>query len=415
MGISVNNKRILGINGLGRIGKLSLWHAVSRRYFDAVTINMGRQAGNCMEDIVHFIRSDSTYGNLERFLLGVNGSPDIQILDSEAGLMRVHGLPVKVLREVRNPRDIPWREAGVGIVIDATGVFTDPTMAADSGKGSLRGHLEAGAQKVIQSSPFKIKDKSRGMPADSVMLIFGINHREYDPGQHHIVSSASCTTTGLAHMIKPLLETAETSRILTASMSTIHAATNTQSVIDSVPGAEAADLRKTRSVLNNIILSTTGAAKALEQVLPEIKRVGFMADSVRIPTSTVSLINLNLTLSSPLTDKGDPVINRDFINGIYLQAAAGPQKGLLIFSEAQNVSSDLMGRRAAVVIEGHDNHTRTGFIDLPPELLRVQGIETDRTVQIPVTHAKLFGWYDNEYGSYVNCMGELAAYMDKIL
>jgi len=298
-------------------------------------------------------------------------------------------------------------------VVDTTGQFADPAQTADYKGGALRGHLEGGAEKVINSAPFKIKDKALKMPGDSTCLIYGINHKEFDPSRHNIISAASCTTTGLAHMIKPLLETEETSRILTASMSTIHAATNTQNVLDAAPKAAATDLRKNRSVMNNIILSTTGSAKALEEVLPEIKRVGFMADSVRVPTSTVSLIILNITFHTLLDKTGQPVISQSFLNNIYKKAAAGSQKGLLIYSERQNVSADLIGVRAAVIVEGHENHTRTGFVTLPPETLRYAGVKSDKAVEIPVTHAKLFGWYDNEYGSYVNCMGELAIYIDK--
>jgi glyceraldehyde 3-phosphate dehydrogenase len=196
-------------------------------------------------------------------------------------------------------------------------------------------------------------------------------------------------------------------------MSTIHAATNTQNVLDAPPKAGATDLRKNRSVMNNIILSTTGSAKTLEEVLPEIKQIGFMADSVRVPTSTVSLIILNITFHTPLDKARQPVITQSLLNNIYKKAAEGSQKGLLVYSERQNVSADLIGVRAAVVIEGHENHTRTGFVALPPETLRAAGVKSDKEVRIPVTHAKLFGWYDNEFGSYVNCMGELAIYMDK--
>ena len=103
----------------------------------------------------------------------------------------------------------------------------------------------------------------------------------------------------------------------------------------------------------------------------------------------------------------------ELLNNIYRKAAEGSQKGLLVFSDRQNVSADLIGVRAAVVIEGHENHTRTGFVALPPETLMSAGIKADKAVEIPVTHAKLFGWYDNEFGSYVNCMGELAIYIDK--
>ena len=170
-----------------------------------------------------------------------------------------------------------------------------------------------------------------------------VYHLDYNPSIHNIISAASCTTTGLSHMMKPLLEDVEASKILTASMSTVHSATNTQSVLDSVPKAAASDLRKSRSVFNNIILSTTGAAKALESILPDIQKIGFMADSVRIPTSTVSLITLNITFNSGLDENGNPLLNRNYINQIYKNAAAGPQKDMLVFSEAK-CFADMMGR-----------------------------------------------------------------------
>lgn len=411
---SVKGKRLLGINGLGRIGKLTLWNYLYRRHFDGIVINMGREVGKSVDDLVQVIETDSTYGPLGNFLYGYTRKPEIKVLDASVNvLLDIDGMMVKVLREARNPKDIGWRREGVRLVIDTTGQFSDPTQPADLKSGSLRGHLEGGAEKVINSSPFKIKDKSLKMPDDSACLIYGINHTVFDAAKHHIVSAASCTTTGLAHMIKPLLETGETSQILTASMSTIHAATNTQNVLDAPPKAGATDLRKNRSVMNNIILSTTGSAKTLEEVLPEIKQIGFMADSVRVPTSTVSLIILNITFHTPLDKARQPIITQTFLNNIYKKAAEGSQKGLLVYSERQNVSADLIGVRAAVVVEGHENHTRTGFVALPPETLRAAGVKSDKEVRIPVTHAKLFGWYDNEFGSYVNCMGELAIYMDK--
>ncbi len=414
MKTSVKGKRLLGINGLGRIGKLTLWNYLYRRHFDGLVVNMGREVGKSVDDLVQVIETDSTYGNLGNFLYGYSRKPEIRVLEEAQNvLLDLDGMMVKVLREARNPKDINWRREGVRLVIDTTGQFTDPASPADFKSGSLRGHLEGGAEKVINSSPFKIRDKSLKMPDDSACLIYGINHTDFDAAKHHLVSAASCTTTGLAHMIKPLLETGDTSQILTASMSTIHAATNTQNVLDAPPKSGATDLRKNRSVMNNIILSTTGSAKTLEEVLPEIKQIGFMADSVRVPTSTVSLIILNITFHTPLDKARQPVITQSLLNNIYKKAAEGSQKGLLVYSERQNVSADLIGVRAAVVIEGHENHTRTGFVALPPETLRAAGVRSDKEVRIPVTHAKLFGWYDNEFGSYVNCMGELAIYMDK--
>ncbi|MBN1296213.1 glyceraldehyde-3-phosphate dehydrogenase [bacterium] len=410
-----SGKKVLGINGAGRIGKLTLWHHLHRGYFDTIVINLGRAVGSGLDDVVQSIVTDSTYGPIQKFLYGLSGTLDVSIVDADHGLLTMFGKQVKILQEARNPRDIAWRREGVQLVVDTTGVFTDPTVPADDAKGSIRGHLEAGAKVVINSAPFKIKDKSRPEPDDTTMMIYGINHTEYRPGRHRVISAASCTTTGLAHMIKPLLETEETSRILTASMSTIHAATNTQSVLDTVAKTKATDLRKNRSILNNIILSTTGAAKALEKVLPEIKRVGFMADSVRIPTSTVSVVNLNMTFHTPVDAMGEPVINRAFINGIYERAAHGSQKGQLLFSVKQNVSADLIGVRAAVVIEGNDTHTRTGFVEIPPEIMASQGITMTKPISFPVTHAKIFGWYDNEYGSYTCALGDLTEYIDRMI
>lgn len=414
MAAKLKNKNLLGINGLGRIGKLTLWYHLQARHFDGFVINVGREVGKSLKDVVQTMETDSTYGPLSRFLHGCAGATSqIKVIDEADGLLEVDGLPVKVLRTERNPQNISWGKEGVRLVVDCTGHFLDPTIPSDHVKGSIRGHLEAGAEKVVASAPFKIKDPSSKAPDDSEMLVYGINHLSYDPRKHNIISAASCTTTGLAHMMKPLIETQETSRIITASMSTVHAATSTQSILDTVPKSGASDLRKNRSVLNNIILTSTGAARALEKVMPEIQRIGFMADSVRIPTSTVSLITLNVTFHTPLGDSGEPIINHKFINDIYKKAAEGSQKGLLAYSERQNVSSDLIGYVAAIVIEGHETHTRTGFMSLPPEILEKYGIHNPPAIQVPVTHAKIFGWYDNEYGSYVTSLGKLTIHIDK--
>lgn len=414
--MNLKSKKLLGINGIGRIGKLTLWHHLSEKYFDGIIINSGREIGKNIEDIIQYLSTDSTYGSLDRFLYGYSGkSCNIKILDRSECKIEIDGIPIKILKKARNPREISWVNEGVRLVVDCTGKFSDPTIPADHQKGSLRGHLEAGAEKVILSAPFKIGDSSQKKPDDSMMLVYGINHSLYDPMKHHILSTASCTTTGLAHMMKPLLNTEETSKIVTASMTTVHSTTNTQSILDAPPSARATDLRKNRSVINNIIPTSTGAAIALEEVLPETKRIGFMADSIRVPTNTVSLISLNLTFRTELSDNGNPIINNNFINDIYRKAAAGAQQGLLIFSEEQNVSSDLIGCQAAVVIEGRENHTRTGFMSFDSNTLNRYGIEANQDMELPVTHAKIFGWYDNEFGSYVNAMGKLTKYVYKNL
>ncbi len=204
-------------------------------------------------------------------------------------------------------------------------------------------------------------------------------------------------------MVKPLIDTKETSEIITASMTTVHASTNNQSILDAPPKAGSRDLRRNRAVFNNLIPTSTGAAIALEEIIPEIRKVGFMADSIRVPTSTVSLISLNLTFQR-YGENGSPIINQNFINEIYKKAAAGAQKDLLIYSEQQNVSTDLIGCRAAIVIEGLENHTRTGFLTFSADTLRRYGQEASQDMNIPVTHAKIFGWYTT-IRCYVNSKG----------
>jgi glyceraldehyde 3-phosphate dehydrogenase len=404
-------KEPIGINGLGRIGKLSLWHHAARGFFPGIVVNSGRVIGKGLEAVCNVIEKDSTYGTIHRFLHGVNASPCVHIVDRDKNLLEVNGVPVTILQKARNPMDIDWRSHGVRVVVDATGAFNDPTVPENDPKGSLRGHLAAGAEKVLNSAAFKIKDKTLKTPPDAATFIYGINHDIYNPTRHHVISAASCTTTALAHMLKPLFNHFHADKLLTASMSTIHAATNTQSVLDSVPKAGDKDLRKNRSALNSIILTSTNAAKALEEVIPQIRQVGFLADSVRIPLQTESLIILNITIQSEIDLNGDCNVTHDALNDYYREAAGGAQKGLLICSESQNVPSDLSGAKAAVVIEAVETHTRTAFVKLDLGLVKDLGIS--RTVEIPVTHAKIFGWYDNEYGSYTNLLGDLTVHVRK--
>ncbi len=415
MNIILQQKKLLGINGAGRIGKLTLWHHLLSRKFDGIVLNVGREVGKSMEDLVQSLTTDSTYGNLSLFLYGRAGKRcKVEIVDSEKHIVEIDGIPVKLLMTERNPHNINWKEEGVRVVVDCTGKFLDPSLADNDGKGSILGHLAGGAEHVIASAPFKIKATDFDIE-NTPTLIYGINHTCFDPARHKVISAASCTTTGLAHMIKPLLEDPETNHVLTASLSTVHAATNTQSVLDTVPAAGATDLRKNRSVLNNIILSSTGAAKTLEKVIPEISHFGFMADSIRIPTPSVSLIALNITFSSRMNEQGVPYISGDYLRDIYRRTSEGEQKGLLHFSMKQNVPMDLLGMPAAITIEGKEIHTRTGFLKIPAEILESLHINNIQDINIPVTHAKIFGWYDNEFGSYVTCLGKLTEYISNSL
>ena len=394
----------LGINGLGRIGKLSLWHHVARKHFSEVVVNIGREVGGGLDDLAAALERDSTYGNLATYLHGCRGGRVIEELDNAAGTMRIDGMPVKILRTARNPKDIDWQGNGVKLAIDTTGVFTDPTADVEASRGALRGHMQAGAEKVILSAPFKIKSKGMLMPEDAVTVVSGINDETYDSSQHSIISAASCTTTCLSYMVKPLLETLGADRVLSASMVTVHAATGSQQVLDRLPASGATDLRKNRSIQNNIILTTTGAAKALALVIPEMASIGFMAESVRIPTSAGSLIVLVLNLQD---DIDDPV-KRSLINGIYKEYSQ--LNPYLRYTEQQNVSSDILGFPvAAAVIEGTETHTRTANIRVNLNKVKADCLlpGADPILDVPVTQAVVYGWYDNELGSYTNMLGDL--------
>lgn len=318
--------------------------------------------------------------------------------------MVINGVPVTFLRSARDPKDIAWQANGVKLVVDTTGAFTDPTADPDAKWGALRGHLQAGAEKVMLSAPFKIKSKGMDMPADAVTTVMGINDEDYDASRHSLISAASCTTTCLSYMIKPLMESIGAENFLSASMVTIHAATGSQQVLDRLPKSGAVDLRKNRSILNNIILTTTGAAKALSLVIPEMKSIGFIAESVRIPTSTGSLIVLVLNVQDDLENP----LKRERINSIYREYAKNSP--YLEYTEEQNVSSDIIGLpEAAAVIEGTETHTRTASIAVNLEKIKACsiGAGAERTLSVPVTQAVVYGWYDNELGSYTNMLGDL--------
>ncbi len=400
----------LGINGLGRIGKLTLWRHVATKFFDEIVVNVGREVGTSLDDLANYLERDSTYGSLGAYLYGYRGRRVVQEMNEGAGSMTIDGVNVRILRRSRNPKGIGWDGQGVKLVVDSTGQFVDPSLGPDEQKGSLRGHLDAGAEKVIVSSPFKIKDKSKAMPEDAVTTVMGINENDYDPRVHRIVSNASCTTTCLAHMMKPLLDHFGPQRILTASMATIHAATGSQQVLDRLPKSGASDLRKNRSIMNNIILTTTGAANTLALVIPEMKQIGFIAESVRIPNSTGSLIILVVNLQEEPSGES---IRRELINEIYREAASRDPRGYLHYTEDQNVSSDIIGLpRAAAIIEGHETHTRTAEVAI--DLEKACGVSKDRPssgagkdmVRIAITQAVIYGWYDNELGGYVNMLGD---------
>jgi glyceraldehyde 3-phosphate dehydrogenase len=209
-------------------------------------------------------------------------------------------------------------------------------------------------------------------------------------------------------MIKPLLDYYGPKKILTASMSTIHAVTGSQEVLDRPAKTGATDLRKNRSILNNIILTSTGAANTLGLVIPEMKQIGFIAESVRIPTTTGSLIILVVNLQE---DMSEDTIRRETINNIYKETSENDPHGYLHYTEVQNVSEDIIGvPRAAAIIEGHETHIRTAEVALDLQKL-CQGEDllnkdAQPMVRFAITQAVIYGWYDNELGGYVNILGD---------
>jgi len=194
------SKRYLGINGLGRIGKLVLWNQFIERHFDGYIISLGRTAGKSLHDLIDFILTDSTYGSLDRFLYGYSKSDiSIEIINEENYEILIDGNYIKFLTSDRNPKDIKWADNHVDVVVDCTGVFLDPTAPSDAPRGSVRGHIDGGAKKVVVSAPFKIKGKELKLPEDTTMLVYGINHETFETQKHDIISAASCRITALSH------------------------------------------------------------------------------------------------------------------------------------------------------------------------------------------------------------------------
>ena len=373
---------ILGINGIGRIGKLLLWYFIEKDSYDEIVINSGRHIGSSIEDIANHIKKDSSYGNLSNFLFGFKGKQKgkfFRLLSEKNGTMKIGNTSLRFLRKNRNPKDINWKKYGVRLAIDTTGQFLDPNLPIEFSKGSLRGHFVSGVEKLIVSAPFKIK-KGEKMPSDAVTTVMGINNSQYNKKKHNIISNASCTTTCLSHIIKPIMDKIGATNILSANMITVHSATSSQKVIDSVPKTSATDLRKSRSFANNIILTSTGAARALSLVIPEMAKIDFMTKSVRIPTISGSMIILNLCL------KGE--FSAFEINEIYKKKAKNDKNDYLIYTEEQNVSSDIVGMGNAAIIEGSETDAKFSKKE-------------------NITNAVIYAWYDNEMG-YVSMLGRRA-------
>ena len=331
-------KTKIGINGFGRIGRLAL-RAINQRQNDKLEVVAVNDLADTKTN-AHLLKWDSTYG---RYPGEVKAKDDRIIVD---------GKEIKVFSE-RNPGDIKWRDYGVDIVIESTGLFTDATKAA--------AHLEGGAKKVIISAPAKNED---------VTIVLGVNEDQYDPNQHKVISNASCTTNGIAPAVKVLHESFGVSKGL---MTTIHAYTNDQNILDTFHK----DLRRARTAAANIIPTTTGAAKAVTQVIPELKgKIHGMA--FRVPTTTVSVIDFVADLEKEVTVEQ--------VNQAFQAAAEGPLAGILEYCQEELVSVDFKGNPASSILDA-------------PSTMVIGG-----------NMVKILTWYDNEWG-YSCRLADLAVYI----
>jgi glyceraldehyde 3-phosphate dehydrogenase (phosphorylating) len=328
----------IGINGFGRIGRQTL-KAILERHPDTVEVvainDLAPTATNA-----HLFKYDSTYGRFPGEV--THGESDIT----------VDGHTIRAFSE-RDPAALPWKELGVEIVVESTGIFTDATKA--------HAHLDAGARKVIITAPAKNED---------VTIVLGVNEGAYDPERHHIVSNASCTTNGLALPAKVVWDSFGIER---GMMTTVHSYTNDQNVLDVVHK----DLRRARSAGQNIIPTTTGAAKALALVIPELKG-RFDGFSLRVPTATVSVIDFVAITTRPVTAES--------ANAAFAAAADGPMAGLLGVSSEPLVSTDYKGDERSSIVDGLS------------------------TMVVGENLLKVIAWYDNEWG-YSCRVADLASFM----
>ncbi len=328
----------IAINGFGRIGRQTLRAILERHPDELEVVALNDLAPT--DTNAHLFRYDSTYGRYEG------------TVEAGEGQITVDGHAIKAFSE-RDPAALPWGDLGVQIVVESTGVFTDAEKA--------RAHLDAGASKVIISAPAKNED---------LTVVLGVNEARYDSAQHHIVSNASCTTNGLALPAKVVFDTFGIEHGL---MTTVHSYTNDQPVLDVFHK----DLRRARSAGQNIIPTTTGAAKALSLVIPELKG-RFDGFSLRVPTATVSVIDFVAQTTKP--------VSAESANAAFQAAAEGPMKGLLGYTEEPLVSMDFKG------------DDRSSIVDAPSTMSTGDHL------------LKVVAWYDNEWG-YSSRVADLAAFM----
>lgn len=328
----------VAINGFGRIGR-NVFRALLKNYsndLEVVSINDLTDPAT----LAHLLKYDSLYGKFEG------------TVEAKEGAIVVNGKEIKIFAE-RNPENIDWNSTGAEIVLESTGLFTD----ADKAKA----HLGGTVKKVLISAPAKNEDKT---------IVMGVNEGDYDPANHNILSNASCTTNCLAPFAKVL---DKEFGIEAGLMTTVHAYTNDQRILD----APHKDLRRARAAAESMIPTTTGAAKAVALVLPQLKgKLNGMA--VRVPTPTVSMVDIVCTLSKNASVEE--------INGAFKAAAEGEMKGILGFSEEPLVSADYRGDERSSIVDGLS------------------------TMKMGDKLVKVVSWYDNEAG-YSNRYADLAKFV----
>jgi glyceraldehyde 3-phosphate dehydrogenase len=343
----------VGINGFGRIGRL-VFRAICDqgllgKEIEVVAVNDIVPADN----LAYLVKYDSTQGRFQGTVSSEKSSPSA----AEDDVLVVNGHKVKCLAVREGPAALPWKALGVDFVVESTGLFTDATKA--------KGHIDAGAKKVLITAPAKGED---------ITIVLGVNHTKYDPSKHHIVSNASCTTNCLAPVVHVLLK--EGFGVEEGLMTTIHSYTATQKTVD---GPSKKDWKGGRTAAQNIIPSTTGAAKAVGLAIPEVKgKLTGMA--FRVPTPTVSVVDLTVRTVKETSYQE--------IRAAMKKASETYLKGILAYTEDEVVSSDFI----------HDAHS--SIFDAG------SGIELNKRF------FKLVSWYDNEWG-YSNRCVDLIRYMAK--
>lgn len=346
----------VGINGFGRIGRLVFRALVEQgllgKELNVVAVNDVVPADN----LAYLLKYDSTQGRFPRTVTTRKSKPDA----AEDDILVVDGHEIRSLGMKATPEQLPWKDLGVEYVLECTGLWTEAARA--------RGHLTAGARKVIISAPAKEED---------ITIVMGVNHDKYDPGKHHIISNASCTTNCLAPVVHVLLE--EEFGIEEGVMTTVHSYTSTQKTVDGPGGKK--DWKGGRAAAVNIIPSTTGAARAVGLAIPEVKGK-LTGMSFRVPTPTVSVVDLSVRTTQTTT--------YDDISAAMKRASEDYLKGYLGYTDEEVVSTDFT----------HDS--RSSIYDYSAGMsIHGSGEKENRK---PANFFKLVSWYDNEWGYSNRCV-----------